>query len=204
MEEILVKIKDIITYLLSQEGGKNWTLNAETPKYLRDDETYVLNAIEADVKRAEFMSDSLKCNKAFALKAVDKNGLALQYFTHNITGDNEVVERAMANNQEAILFSNSFTKEGILKLLQHEKLLTIVEMLIQLKENCVAKHAVVKACMSEKELIELFDNKDFILAIVKRDGKMLKHASDKLRNDKAVVKAALENTLAALDYVIFQ
>ena len=54
--------------------------------------------------------------------------------------------------------------------------------------------------MEDKEEIEDYNNKEYVLKKVKENGKNLDLASQELQDDEDVVKAALEQTGEALEF----
>lgn len=201
METILCEIESLTSYLLDSE---KWPLNEDTPKYFKDNETYVLNAIDIDSRRAEFMSDALKSNKKFALTALSKNGLVLQYLDPCLLWDEEVVMAALLNNVEAVEYAKVFNKEMALELLKIGDVHSVMQPIIKLKKQYDKESDVEDGPVCKKRILELFDDKEFIMHIVALDSTFIQYASNKLCHDKDVIEAVAKNAIEALEYTMLQ
>ena len=197
METILGEFKNAIAYLLAPEHQGKWPLTAETPEFLRNNITYVKNALAIDVTSFEFVGGYLCKNKNFALEMVKMNGLLLKNFS-DFQSDLEVVTAAVTNDAQAITFAKVMNSDIILASTKDGIEPELINKLRTMKK------ANKTEGMNPDELTKLLDNTDFVMKILKQDGAFLEVASDRLRSDKEAVKTALENTLDALDYIIFK
>ena len=120
--------------------------------------------------KIHLLTEKFKSDRAFMLKAVTHDGLALEHASDELKNDKEVVMTTVVRNGLALQYASDELKHdtGI--------------VMVAVKQNGYAL-----AYASE----ELKNDKEVVMAAVVRDGCALEYASDELKNDKNVVMAAM-------------
>jgi predicted methyltransferase len=142
----------------------------QTPKELQNQEE-VLKAVEQNGITLEFASEKFQNDKDVVLKAVNQNGLALKFASKELQNNREIVLESIKQNSCALDF--------VSKNLQRDKII-----LIEFKKK------------SQSELIfprkELQNDKDFVLKAMKQNKKAFEYASKEIQNNREVVVEALK------------
>ena len=118
-------------------------------------------------------------DKKFAMEAVKRNGLVLEYATDEIKNDEKIVLEAVKQFAYAIRFSGSSLREN------KDFLLKVV------RENGDALSYFSK---------KFRDDRKIVLEAVKNSPFVLEYAGEKLRGDKKIVLEAVKKSAYALKY----
>ena len=127
----------------------------------------------------EYASHQLKNNREVVMAAVGNDGLALEYASEELKNNIEVVMAAIGNNGRALTYASN-----------------------QLKED----REVVMAAIGnnywalEYASDELINNREVVMAAVGKYGQGLQYASNELKNDRELMMAAVGNDGWALKY----
>ena len=127
----------------------------------------------------QFTSDTNRNDKEIVLPLISINGDDLQYVSNELRRDREIVFTAVKNCPSAYVYADELffdDKEFLLLSLagEHYDEENYIDFLENLSNT-------------------LQDDKDIVLAAVKKCGTNIKFASERLRNDKDVVMEALKN-----------
>lgn len=174
MEVCLKKDISTIKYLSS-----HLPLNAVT----RD---LIYNGLAAKkISLKDFSSISvLNYDKEIVMKAVQVDGVALQYVSDKLKKDEEVVLASIGNNIAALQFAD--------KNMDCTKLLKVKQKIIKGLEEGKLKFESIPT--------QLKSDKDIALAGVKKDGSVLKDLSDLFKEDEDIVLASIKNDITTLKY----
>ena len=158
--EEMRKNQDLVLKLI----GKKW-YKAGIIKYisntLKENKDFILKAVEQNPYVIEYVSFPMKRNKDVLLKAVESNGMLLSYTSSQLKNDEEVVLKAVKNNGTALRFASTKLKND--------------------KE--IVRTAILNAEVIFSEI-----------------GSPFEYASDTLKADKQFVESLLnENTLTDID-----
>ena len=161
-----------ILYCLNNENGI-YVLDFYCDKYSK-----LLNTI---IEFYENDSYNLIMNisyKDLVLKAIKKNGLALEYASVNLQNDKEVVLKAIKQNEFVLKYASIN--------LQNDK-----EFIIEsINAGCTLTY-----------INDIFLNdKEVMLEAVKKNGKFLDYASINLKNNKEIVLEAVKQNGIALEF----
>lgn len=146
---------------------------------LKEDGEIIIEAVKNNIKILECVPEKVKNERAFALKLVSINGLAIYYLPDKFKDDFEMVQQAVKNNSKALQFSS--------ERLRNDR--SIVLLAMQHDEQSL-KYA------SERYR----DDETLILPLIRNDGLFLQYASDRLKNDRDVVSCAVNNNVVAIKY----
>ena len=151
-----------------------------------------------------YMSDKLKKDKNFALKAVQINAFSLSYFDNSIKDNDEIVFEAVKSNRLAFEYASD-------RLRNNREL-----ALLAVKDDGQPYSWIGKSLANDEEIaltaIENYgasmdaagdsirDNKEIMLKAIKKDGYNIRYASKRLRDDKDIVITAVKNDDSNLDY----
>ena len=132
-----------------------------------------------DKRIAELRTVYKITDKKFAMEAVKRNGLVLEYATDEIKNDEKIVLEAVKQFAYAIRFSGSSLREN------KDFLLKVV------RENGDALSYFSK---------KFRDDRKIVLEAVKNSPFVLEYAGEKLRGDKKIVLEAVKKSAYALKY----
>ncbi len=160
-------------------GFYDFTLEAVSsflPSKNTEEEDYLLQKIEPysyDVSILEDASDQIKGDRRFILKAVQKEGYALQYASSELRADKEIVETAVQNNGCALRYASPklrADRETVLKAIQ---------------ENGDALQFASSDQRADKEIV---------INAIQNSRWALEHSSDKLLADRKLVLRAIQHS----------
>lgn len=224
--EYIQRNLDLVKSLIKANGR----LLQYLPTEFKEDEEWVILAIQSNGKALEFVDEKLKRNKDIVLKALENEGSALQFAPDELKGNREIVFKAVSQNGEAIEFADSLfldDKEIVLATIK-----TYPDVYSKLSDELKNYHEIIVACLTSSGKLmryvpesyknsfehlmlaiktypwairytseELLNNKEIIKAAVNGVGRSLSYASDDLRKDKEVVLLALKQDPRALEFV---
>ena len=156
-------------------------------KSLKDDKEFVMDALDIyPCAVLEYCNRKFWADKDVMLKAVSIDGLTYKYASNKLKADREIVDAALMQNFTVFSLINEYVKN---------------------KTNLYSDETFVLAAIRNKadEILEkcdksFFNNKEFVLKIVRFDGINLKYASNELKADKEIVELALSSNLDAYKY----
>ena len=186
-----------ILYCLNNENGI-YILDFYWDKYSK-----LLNTI---IEFYENESYNLIMNisyKDLVLKAIKKNGLALEYASVNLQNDKEVVLKAIKQNEFALEYASvnlQNDKEVVLKAIkQNEFVLKYASINLQNDKEFIIES--INAGCTLTYINDIFLNdKEVMLEAVKKNGKFLDYASINLKNNKEIVLEAVKQNGIALKF----
>lgn len=136
-----------------------------------DTKSIVLKAIEKDGLLLQYASDKLINDKQLVLVAVKNDGMALQFASRNLQDDLEIILAALEQNKSSMKFAS------------HEK--------------------QIQLSMSYKSFGSYsgYNNKNLILSCLEYNASLFKYISIELQNDEEVVCKAISNDGMILQFV---
>jgi uncharacterized protein (TIGR00290 family) len=166
---------------------------------------FALNAVKRHGWFLQYANESLKKDKEVVLAAVNQFGLALQYAASSLKKDKEVVLAAVKKNRMALGWADGSLKKD-------RKFVSDV-----INENGRALELADKVLQEDRELIlaaavqkhswplhyinpSLWQDRDFVLNELKKDGSALEYAADSLKKDRDLVLTAVKQNRWALRY----
>ena len=193
---------------------KTWVLNAvrkkgDDLKYvsdrLRNDQDIALAAIKKKEHAFLYISNELKNDRSFVLEAARKNGLVLQHVNDNFKKDAEIVMAAIKQNGWAIYFADSELQKNInigLAAVSSEGN-TITQLKGDLNKNYDIGTAAVRQNGGTLKHLDasLQDNKALVLEAVNQSGDSVQFASNRLKNDLDVALSSVRNSPFALEFL---
>lgn len=173
-------------------------------KIITDKET-ALTAVKRHGWVLQYIDESLKNDKEVVLASVRQFGLALQYADRFLKRDPEIVLAAVNKNRMAFQYIDDILRND------RDFVMKVI------KENGRALELADEPLRSDRELIlaaavqkhrwpphyinpSLWENRDFVLDEVKKDGTALECAADFLKKDREVVLTAVKQHRWALRY----
>jgi len=97
--------------LQALDNGALWST---VPKYLFDDETFVITvAARYPASIMLHAASHFKRHRTLAFVVLARHGLALEFFSEDLRGDKEVVLTAVANNGRAVRYASDALKEDV-------------------------------------------------------------------------------------------
>jgi len=156
---------------------------------LKNDKEVVLLAVRQNGLALEYASEELRNNKEVVLEAVRQNGLALEYASEELRNDKEVVLEAVRKNGLALKYAS-------------EELRNDKELV---KEGLKIIDELIMSNQSPKEFLEILGpnlkkDKSLIIEIIKKDGAILEHVSEELRNDLDIVNLAIKDNIRYFEF----
>ncbi|MGB2631114.1 MAG: diphthine--ammonia ligase, partial [Candidatus Omnitrophota bacterium] len=172
---------------------------------LWSDRKFVLAAVKRHGWALRYADGSLQKDREIVLAAVKQFGLALQYAGGSLRNDKEIVMEAVKTNRSAFKHADESLKKD------REFVLAVV------KENGRALEHADELLRNDREIVlaaairkhrwpaeyadrSLWENRDFVLAQVKKDGSALECAAEPLKSDKEIVLTAVKQNRWALRY----
>lgn len=150
---------------------------------LKDDEIIVKRCIKKSNEYYEFISERLKKDRGFTIELVRSNCFIFRYLDDDYKNDEVIVQIALKEYAPLIIYAGEKFKKDkkfILEVMKYTKI-TIASYLDDFN-------------------VLLKKDKDFMLSILKIDGKNLKYASEDLKDDKKVVLEAFKQDFRSLSY----
>jgi hypothetical protein len=150
-------------------------------------------------KILDYVSDELKADKDVVLAAVKKDGISLKYASANLKADKEVVLAAVEKSEYALNYASDelkADKEVILAAVKHHP--TAFQFVPNdFKEDPQNKALILAAVTKYGNTLMYLpqiwrDDEDIMLAAIKQNRLTIHFASDKLKNKKEIVLAALQ------------
>lgn len=172
--ERLQRDRDFIKLLIKENFEILYHLNPE----LQNDEEIIFAGLSGDVIHSQMLhsfgrySNRLWNNRNFVEKAVQLNGLILEWCSTELRDDENIVMKALTNNVNSLKGASS-------RLCDDED--------------------IVRFALFSTEFVEAFyyaskrlrSNKDLVLDVIKKDGSQLNYASAALQDDEDVVLLAI-------------
>lgn len=169
------------------------------------DKEFILNAVKRHGWFLQYVDESLKGDKEVVMAAVKQFGLALQYANEPLKRDKEVVLEAVKKNRMAFEFVAEPLKKdrdfvmGVIK--ENGRVLELADRILKEDRELVLSAAVQKHNWPPHYVNpSLWEDRDFVLAEVKKDGSALECVSDSLKKDKELVSIAVRQHRWALQY----
>ena len=150
---------------------------------LKSSSDFKVRALDANGLILEYLSDSEKDDRATVLRAVNQRGMALGFASENQRSNLDVVKAAVSSDPLAIQFALNDLKKN-------PEILRIFEE--GLKKNPVAL---------EFAQDELKSNRDLVLQLVTLDGRAFHFASELLRDDLEIALRAAKTDLTSYSSV---
>ena len=161
--------------MLKPEGGNRYLVES-------DDRKEILEQVKRGFIEFKELSHKYRSDREIAMAAVKNNGYNLYYVSEELTDDKELVLLAVKYDGECLSFASDRLRDD---------------------------YDVVKAALNSDNYnrrpfdlypvsLRLRDNKEIIMAAVKKKGENLRYASDRLKDDKEVVLAAIKNGGSAI------
>mmetsp|Transcript_6851 Transcript_6851/g.15617 ORF Transcript_6851/g.15617 Transcript_6851/m.15617 type:complete len:391 (+) Transcript_6851:129-1301(+) len=168
----------------------------------REDREVMTLAMEGYPEAYALASDEIKADSEIAAKAIKAYPKNLKEAPLEILDDIEVVKAAVRQNGHVfgdLPMDKKTDLEVVLAALSNENTSMAVVVLFEVQqadpallENKQVALAALKASSSALRYLKSFkDDKEMVLEAVKHDGGALRHASDRLRADEEVVRAAV-------------
>ena len=173
------------------------------PSYLKNDESFLKEALKVDAKVFQYFPKKYKENKEWVLLAVKENGLVLEYVSNLFKSDEDVVTEAIEEDGYAFKFAHEYLKKDRTYV---EKLLNEKEFIFDhidksLQEDQVLIEKALKYDGSAFEyLSENFKkNRAYIVKLLKKNGWIFSYIDEKFKKDKELIAIAIENAPAILE-----
>lgn len=166
------------------------TINLETAtEQLKDDEIYVIQALDQNGNNLQWASERLRDNKKVVKRATRELGLNLQYASARLRADREFIIEVTSHRPEAVYFASDDIlddKEFLMSNIdinQYPKVLYYVSE--RLRDD---KEVVLLAVKENKDLFELYALGHLEMV----NGQALQFASERLKNDREIVLEAVK------------
>ena len=178
---------------------------------VRAGHTLIENAVIFNGLNLEFASDELKRDKTIVKQAISNNAEALEYASEILRNDQELALLAAKSNYKAAKFiGQSLMSSGkfISDLIEEVEIINY-DLFDLIPEKFKSDNQILKRIIHKHDNTLITKLKDFIdendreffLEAVRENGKALRFAGEKLRDDKALVLLAIQNNVEAFDYV---
>ncbi len=149
------------------------------PENLKREKEVVLEAVKQSGMALEHASEDLKKDREVILEAVKQSGMALQYASEDLKKDQEVVLEAVKQSGVACIHADEAIWDSI------AFIFSVLEIDIDNLSHLP---------------IRVREDKDFIIKLVKVNGMHLEKLEDNFKNDRDVVKAAIEQNKEAIKF----
>eukprot|EP00977_Amphora_coffeiformis_P027845 scaffold34650_cov219-Amphora_coffeaeformis.AAC.4 len=149
------------------------------PLSLKDDQTFVLKAVQINGEVLQYVSDRLQNDRSFVIRAVLDNGNVLRYVLDRFRSDPDVVRAAVLSPGSLSLASRALREDADFML----------EMARLDRRNIQYASAELQA------------NPEFMLKMVRFDGGNFEYASAELRADRSFVLASLQQNGTAFRWI---
>ena len=172
----------------------------------KDDKKWISEKVRGMGSMLSLASDKFKNDKEIVLLAVKNNGLALEYASAALKSDKDVVMAAVMEKEDAMRLASDILKgdkEFILNLIKKGRTYIYCHVSPKvLEERDVAREVITSNKFIDYSLIpeSIKNDKELMLDAVKIKGGTLKSVSERLRGDKDVVRAALNQNGFAIDF----
>lgn len=175
--EELKNNRDFMLQLIENKGS---LFIIEASDELKNDETFILRAMNIDLLCFKYASEGLKNNKEFMLQAIEKDCLCILYASEELKNDKDFMVQAIEKNS----FCISWTSDE----LRNDK-----ETMLQVVEKC----SLCYECIGE----ELKNNTEFSMQTILKDVFYSIGASEKLKNNQELILQTIENGVFCLQYI---
>jgi hypothetical protein len=150
----------------------------------RADRGVVMAALDAGQFVLQYASEDLKADKDVVLAALEEDGHSLQYASWPLKRDRDVVLAAVINNGSALVYAHASLKSDR-----------------QIVMTAVSTNGEALALVDPGNEHMLWDDFEVVMAAVTNGGGLsLRHASPRLRSDRAIVSVAVTDNGEALRY----
>ena len=196
------------THLKDEETGNEYMIVSEGKATLmpQTDDDLSYNDYEDfyyEEPKLKYLSAELQNDKKVVLKAVKRDGMALEFASVALQNDKEVVLLAIKRNVNAIKFASL--------VLQNDKevLLELIKEYYWLLEYSFGFDDDGKLFFEDSKkndeafrfaLVALQNNKEVLLMAIKNAGWLLQFASESLKSDIEIVLEAVKSDVSALEY----
>lgn len=99
----------VVMAALNSSNKNNFSLKNIFPE-IRNNKAVVLKALEVDGLNLQYASDELRDDYAVVMEAVRNNGLALQYASKRLKNNEDIVAAAIKQNKDALEFTSDRIK----------------------------------------------------------------------------------------------
>ncbi|NDE82308.1 MAG: DUF4116 domain-containing protein [Chlamydiia bacterium] len=159
----------------------------------------------------QFCSAGSKNNPDVVLAAIDQNVEALAYASDRLKGDRDFILQAVACNPLAVRYACDELKvdevviQAALSMVAPTKREAFMAQLFRDKQWVIALMAQHPQALANPDVYrEWGEDRDVVLAAVKKDGLFLRYACEALRGDLEVVVAAVNQAPRAREYASFE
>ena len=164
----------------------------------------VLKAIEINGLALEYVSINLQNDKEVVLEAIKQNEHALEYASINLQNDKEVVLEAIKQNEFVLKYASinlQNNKEFIIESINAGCTLTYVNSIFLNDKEVMLKAVKKNGRFLYYASINLKNNKEIVLEAVKQNGLALEFASSRLKKNKVIVLEAVKQCSYAFIYI---
>jgi hypothetical protein len=158
----------------------------------------------------EYLPEKFRNDKTIVLRAVQKNGLNIQYTSDLLKREKEIILAALFSEPTSIIhFSSEFraNKEFVLLAFDSPNIRNRDENLLKFVDHKLkADKEVVLAAINQNGFALKFAaenlraDKEVVLSAVNKNGSTLEYASENLRADKDIVLAAVKRNGEAIQF----
>ncbi len=206
------KDREVILAAISTEYRNGVSSLKYASSDLQDNEEIVLAAIKVKGNAIQYASNRLKNDMGVILAALENNGGVLEYVGDRLRNDKEFVMLALEKDDNVSYMSNELKadKGFVLSIINKFGLVwfLIGDMFKDFAESklCDDKDVVLAAVRRVPEFFEyvsmrLRADKEVALVAVEKDGMVIQFADKQLMNDKEVALVAITNNPHAIYYV---
>jgi hypothetical protein len=193
------------------------TKNPETLKYfphsLIESSTTVMNQLATSwifeyPELIKIIPDSMKDDPVLITQIVRKDGSLIEYASKRLQSDDTIMQIAIEQDTSMIQFASEKLQKDVS--IVSEVLSSDIQNLKYIRKGVISSHPellslVVRHISSLKDmkqyLVGNIDNKECMLIVVTRFGKLIEHVSDRLKHDLDIIKAAIITDTHNLKFV---
>lgn len=167
-----------------KEGLLSVICDGVIPKQFQNNKEFVMKAIKLNKKALGQVSETLKNDKEVVLEAVKENGFQLYDASKELKNDKEIVFEALKQAGESVL---QYTSDE----LKNDE---------DIKFELTRQEDEYINDIDYNTLDEISDDKEKMIDVLKKDGSLLRNASERLQNDRDVVLVAVKENGYALEF----
>lgn len=162
---------------------------------LKNDKDFILQAVEKSDWALAFASDKLRNDRDFVLQTIKKNSWCLRCASEELRNDKELVLEAMKKDSWFFIYAGEELRKNNDFILQA----------VTINNRClefVNEHLRKKIMGHDDTPIDkkVYNDKNYMLNVIKDSFRYLGFASDELKNDKAFMLKAIEETNSCFVY----
>jgi hypothetical protein len=179
VRDALTADRDFMLTVLRKHGGPMLRLVSEP---LKRDRELLLEAL-AHGMRLRYCPYDYQTDRAFLLDAMDRKALLYMEFNRSTQMDKEIAKAAIC--------SPSSTPQVIARALEHADLEMCRDVVLS-----ICHRGDVDFCRDLFQQANFKDDKEIVLAVLKKDPKLFSQATERLQRDPDVILAAIEESTA--------